>query len=120
MNFISFANVHGLLIDSVYPSERIFRCGTEDKPKSKNGAYFFDGLRGYIFRWDQEAKPIWWNDANATPWTAEEKKAWAQRRQEAEKLKQEGYRKAARKAQDLINSCKTQEPESNAGSPRWR
>ena len=53
MNFIDFARAHGVEIDpsKLYASERIKRCGTTDKPKGTNGAYFWDGARGWVFNW---------------------------------------------------------------------
>ena len=48
--FISFARAHGLDINPAkfFPGEKIRRCGTVDKPKSSNGAYFWDGERGWV------------------------------------------------------------------------
>ena len=61
MTFIDFARSHGVEIDPsrLYPSDRIKRCGTVDKPKSTNGAYFYDGQRGWVFNWAGEAKVNW-------------------------------------------------------------
>ena len=85
MNFIDFARAHGLEIDPArfYPSEKIRRCGTVDKPRSLNGSYLWDGERGWVFNWAEEAKVIWYNDPSAKPWTDEEKRAWASKRASA-------------------------------------
>ena len=71
-NFIDFARAHGLEIDPgrLYPSDKIRRCGTVEKPRSGNGAYFYDGQRGWVFDWSGAAQTIWYNDPNAKPWTA--------------------------------------------------
>ena len=73
MNFAQFASSFGLLIPDVYPSTRIRRCPTELHPRSTNGAYFYDGDRGWVMTWDGDGKVNWWNDANAKPWTDAEK-----------------------------------------------
>lgn len=83
MTFTDFAQAHGVVIDDLYASDRIRRCPTTDKPRSKNGAYFWDGDRGWVFNWSGEAKTQWFSDPNAKPWTDEEKRAWAMKRQTA-------------------------------------
>ena len=42
MDFITFARAHGLEINPAkfYAGPKIKRCGTVDKPKGTNGAYF--------------------------------------------------------------------------------
>lgn len=109
MTFQSFAMAHGLIINDVYPSEKIKRCGTEDKPRSTNGAYFFDGERGFVFRWDGEAKPIWWNDQRVNPWSDAEKREWSEKKRAAERCREDGYRRAAANAAKLIAACKPAE-----------
>ena len=49
MSFILFARAHGVDIEpsKLFPSDRIRRCGTVEKPRSGNGAYFWDGQRGW-------------------------------------------------------------------------
>jgi len=81
MSFIQFARAHGLEIGDLRDGDRIHRCPTTDKPKSKNGAYFWDGQRGWVFNWSGEAKTHWYDDPNAKPWTDSEKREWALRRQ---------------------------------------
>lgn len=106
MNFVTFAGLHGLIINDVYASEKIRRCPTELHPRSDNGAYFFDGQRGWIFAWDGEAKTIWWNDETATPWTDAEKRAWADKRKKEVERRKDQQRRAAMHAQELIKQCK--------------
>ena len=47
MDFITFARMNGVEINSgrLFPSQKIQRCGTVAKPRSVNGAYFWDGPR---------------------------------------------------------------------------
>jgi hypothetical protein len=82
-NFVTFARAHGVLIDDLQAGDRIRRCPTEQNPRKKNGAYFWDGERGFAFAWDGEAKAQWYHDPNAKPWTDAEKRAWAVKRQAA-------------------------------------
>ena len=43
--FIAFARAHGVEIDAskLDDSGKLRRCGTTDHPRSKNGAYVWDG-----------------------------------------------------------------------------
>ena len=86
MTFIDFARAHGVDIDPArfYPSDKIRRCGTVDKPRSTNGAYFYDGRRGWVQNWSQGSNVVWFEDKDVKPWTDEEKREWmAKRRAEA-------------------------------------
>jgi putative DNA primase/helicase len=105
-DFITFARAHGVDIDpaKLYPSEKIRRCGTVDKPRSTNGAFFWDGERGWVFNWAEEARVQWYRDDQAKPWTDAEKRAWAARRQSARADTENRYRNAALFAQTLIRS----------------
>lgn len=106
MNFINFARAHGVEIDNLFPSERIRRCGTVDHPRSKNGAYFWDGERGFVWNWAAEAKAQWFNDTNAQPWTEVEKEAWRAKRVIASAQQIEDYRRAAMRATEMLRSAK--------------
>ena len=106
MNFLSFAQINGLLIRDLYASDKIRRCPTEKNPQKKNGAYLYDGQRGFIFSWDGEARAIWWNDPNAKPFT-EKEKADLRRKWSADKAKKEQSQKlAAKKAQEILKDSK--------------
>ena len=106
MSFIQFARAHGVEIDParLYPSEKIKRCGTVEKPRSRNGAYFWDGQRGWVFNWAGQAQVQWFNDPAAKPWTEAEKAAWKAQRQ-AQRIRQEqGYQRAAQQAHELLRT----------------
>lgn len=108
MSFSNFAQAHGLIINSLYPSQKIKRCPTVDKPRSTNGAYFFDGERGWVFRWDAEATVQWWHDPHAKPWT-EEQKAELRKRQQAEaKARREEQARVAVVAEQTLAMCELQ------------
>jgi len=108
MSFIDFARAHGVEIDysKLYASERIKRTGTVTKPKSGNGAYFWNGERGWVFDWSGEAKVIWYNDPNAKPWTDDEKRAWAAKRKEQQSEQQKSYDRVAQQADVVLRTAK--------------
>lgn len=111
MSFIDFARAHGVEIDPsrLYPSDRIKRCGTVGKPKSGNGAYFWDGQRGWVFDWSGEARTVWYEDPKAKPWTDEEKRSWAQKRALAAQRQDDQYEQAAQKALETLKQAKLTE-----------
>jgi hypothetical protein len=110
-DFISFARAHGVEINPInlYASEKIRRCGTVDKPRSDNGAYFWDGQRGWVMDWSGEARVTWYNDPNAKPWTDEEKRSWAAKRASTVTDQDRKYELAAQKADIILRSAKQQE-----------
>lgn len=106
-SFIQFARAHGLEIDParLYPGEKIKRCGTTEKPRSSNGAYFWDGQRGWVFNWSDQAQVQWFNDPSAQPWTQAEKDTWRAKRQ-AQRIQQEqGYQRAAQQAAEMLRQA---------------
>ena len=108
MNFIDFARGHGVEIDysKLDPSERIKRCGTTEKPKSGNGAYFWDGERGWVMNWAGEARVVWYEDPHAKPWTDEEKRAWVEKRRAQQSDQQRKYDLVALQADIMLRSAK--------------
>jgi len=108
MTFLDFARSHGLDIDpsKFYASDKIRRCGTLDKPRSLNGSWLWDGQRGWIFNWSDEARTIWFEDPHAKPWTPEEKREWMLKRQVANAQKDNSYELAAQKADIILRSAK--------------
>lgn len=108
MNFIDFARAHGVEIDPsrLYASDKIKRCGTVERPRSGNGAYFWDGQRGWVMDWSGEARVIWFEDPNAKPWTDEEKRLWAAKRASAATEQEKRYQNAAFQADITLRSAK--------------
>lgn len=105
-DFVSFASAHGVEIHDLYPSEKIRRCGTVDQPRSQNGAYFWDGARGFVWNWAAEAKAQWFNDANAQPWTDAEKAQWRAKRGAAAAQQSGDHRRAALRAAEMLRNAK--------------
>jgi putative DNA primase/helicase len=108
MTFIDFARAHGVTIDPgrLYASDKIKRCGTVERPSSGNGAYFWDGQRGWVMDWSGEARVIWYEDPHAKPWTDEEKRAWASKRASAATEQEKKYQNAAFQADITLRSAK--------------
>ena len=107
MSFIQFARAHGLEIDParLYPGEKIKRCGTTEKPRSSNGAYFWDGQRGWVFNWSAEAQVQWFNAPSAAPWTQAEKDAWKAQRQAQRAQQAQTHQRAAQQAQTMLEAA---------------
>jgi putative DNA primase/helicase len=108
MSFILFARAHGVDIEpsKLFPSDRIRRCGTIEKPRSGNGAYFWDGQRGWVMDWSGEARVIWFEDPNAVPWTDEQKREWMDKRKKVNATRDTGYDNASKKAYTVLNAAK--------------
>lgn len=108
MSFIDFARANGVDIDisRLYPSENIKRTGTVEKPKSTNGAYYWDGQRGWVFDWSGASTVIWYENPNAKPWTEEEKRAWMDRRRSQQSDQQKRYEKVGLQAEAILKSAK--------------
>lgn len=104
MNFMEFAQSHGLEIRNLFVSDRIQRCGTIDKPRSDNGSYFYDGRKGWVQNWESNAQVVWWEDAK--PWTPEEKELYLKRRQISMQVSEKKHTNAVQKAEELLKSCK--------------
>ena len=105
MNFEQFVHSSGLLPRQIIADGRIHRCGTVNHPRSTNGAYMFDGNRGWCMSWDSGQGVQWWNDPTAKPWTEQDKKKWADKRRAEIQNKEIGYKKAAEKASQLLSGC---------------
>ena len=105
MRFVDFAQAHGLIIHDLHPVTRIQRCPTIEKPHAKNGAWFWDGERGWCFAWDGEAK-VQWFGSDSKPWTDEEKREWAQRRNGDRVKIETNQKKSAQRASALLETAK--------------
>ena len=109
--FIDFARAHGVDIDpgKLYAADKIRRTGTVEKPRSGNGAFWWDGQRGWVMDWSGEARVIWYEDPNAKPWTDQEKREWMLKRQAANASKDRSYELAAQRADITLRSAKMTE-----------
>ena len=105
-DFITFARVHGVDIPALRQGDQIFRCPTVTHPSSTNGAYYFDGRRGWVQNWETGEPVQWWNDDKVTPWSESEKREWAARRKSAEVAKAKSHQEAAKRASALMATTK--------------
>lgn len=97
-DFLQFATAHGLQIDHLFPADKVQRCATADKPRSKNGAWFWDGFRGWVSDWAQGGEIHWFDNPQAKTWTDADRTAWANRKRAAEHRLTEGWGRAALQA----------------------
>ena len=105
-NFTDFARAHGVLIKDLYPADKIRRCPTVEHPRSTNGAYSWDGHRGWVMCWDGDGEVHWYDDPNAKPWTPQEKASFErQQRQKFEDIRRKNER-AALQAQMMLATAK--------------
>lgn len=108
MSFADFARSHGVLIGDMSPSPRIQRVPTVEHERSKNGAAFWDGRRGWVMAWDGDGR-VHWFDAPEQPWTDAEKREWAAQRRAAAARKEAANAQAARTAAELLKACRLKE-----------
>ena len=104
--FTDFAHAHGLELPPLYASDRVQRCATVKHSRSKDGAYFWDGRRGWVSDWSNGGDIQWFDDPKVTEWTAEERRDWAKRKANKEHQLQMGWREAAERAQELLKHAK--------------
>lgn len=104
-DFLQFAQAHGVLINRLNPSGKIIRCPTALHPRSTNGAYMWDGTRGFVFAWDGAAEPQWFSDPSAKPWTEADKLEYARKRDDERKQQVLRQQRAAHDADRMVRSA---------------
>lgn len=104
MSFASFVAERGLIVPNLISDGRVHRVKTDDHPKKQNGAYMFDGLKGWAQNWAIDSKAIAYRpDSDPDPINRAELELIAKtRREEEERMRQ----KAADKARKLISEAK--------------
>lgn len=78
--FLDFARSHGLLLDYVSADGRVHRVPTLAKPKRRNGAYAYDGARGFVQDWTVHPTAIPYRGTSITPSPVRQKRAQGARR----------------------------------------
>lgn len=102
-DFIQFASSHGLVVNHL-PIGRIVRCPTATHRSSKNGAFFFDGLWGWVQDWSQSDKiQVWKSDKVIDNAEFQQKIKASQARYAQDKAKLNAD--AAKKAHWILNQC---------------
>jgi putative DNA primase/helicase len=109
MTFAEFAVLYGLVLPDLYPSEQVRRCPTEQHPRKKDGAYFWDGRRGWVSDWSNGAEIHWYDNPDAKGFTEADKRAWAERKRAQERRQAEVHRQAERTAADMLRACRPAE-----------
>lgn len=106
MDFDAFARQHGLILPAhLFPSPKIRRCATDEHPRARNGAFMYDGERGWVRAWDMDGDTHWWNDPQARPPNpAERAKRAALQRAEQQRLERR-HRQGVIDAQRLLDTC---------------
>lgn len=66
MTFLDFAADHGLTLESPLADGRWHRTRTHDKPRKKNGAYLFDGMRGVVINFATMVHGAVWREDGTT------------------------------------------------------
>lgn len=106
MNFVQFAESHGLLIRRLIPSDKVQRCQTVAKPSHKNGAYWFDGQSGWVWNWENgQESAAWWNDPNSKPPTAEDQRKINRRKAEIARAIAAKQAAAVERTRDAMRSA---------------
>lgn len=103
--FTAFALAHGVEIGDMCASDRIRRCPTTAHPRSRNGAYWFDGYRGWVQNWEHGDRVQWWNDPTAPTWTEADKSEWLAKRRATEIERRRLQHRAADRAAELLTSA---------------
>jgi len=101
MNFTSFAEQHGLIIDHIV-HDRWTRVPTSDKPQSKNGAYIWDGKMGAVQNWAVHEKPVTFKSKEATYISEEE---WRKRKAKYDQDRAKKQQDASKKAGWIMNNA---------------
>lgn len=104
MTFTQFCETHGLLPGDLRFG-KVWRCGTAQHPRSKNGAYFCDGRRGWCQNWETGEPWQWWSDEDQKPWSEADKLKWRRDQERARRARAELNRKAAAEAHQMIRAA---------------
>ena len=103
IEFADFLRARGLMPKDLIPDGKIRRCPTETHPHKRNGAYMWAGEWGFSQDWATDLEPVIWQSGNGDT----QVDFAAMRKMQATRQRQidEGYRKAAIKAADIVKRC---------------
>ena len=106
MNFIQFAEAHGLVIRD-FQNGRITRCSTTSHPGKRNGAFYYDSDFGWVQDWAMHSEIIIWkSDKVLSPSDLQEQKKRMDASKKAYRLEQSrGQVEAAKKAEWILSQC---------------
>lgn len=100
--FTEFARAHGVLIDHLIDDGRIHRCATVGKERKRNGAYCWDGRRGWAHAWDSDGITHYFNDPDSKPWSEAEKRALHEQRLARYRQQEQRHKRAADEAAAML------------------
>lgn len=109
MTFAQFAALYGLILPDLYPSERIQRCATEAHPHRKDGAYLWNGERGWVADWSVSDEIHWYDNPDAKGFTEADRKAWAERKRRHEREQALKHQRAASEAAAMVKAARPDE-----------
>lgn len=101
MTFEQFAAMHGLVITRLIPGKWV-RVPTQDKPKSRNGAYKFMGDVGFVQNWATQTEAATWHADGTQKEAAQRVQAMANQAAQEARI---NAQKAARKAEAILAEC---------------
>ena len=106
MNFIQFAEAHGLVIRD-FQNGRITRCSTTSHPGKRNGAFYFDSDFGWVQDWAVHPEIIIWkSDKVLSPSDLQEQKLRMEASKKIYRADQaKGQAEAAKKADWILSQC---------------
>lgn len=94
MDFVAFAKANGVLIPRLNDDGEIHRVPTVDHPRSRNGAYKFNGATGWVQAWDRSEQINFYG---------EPVKEFVQPQQKNEA--RQAYSEAAKRATEVVGRC---------------
>lgn len=109
MTFTEFAKLYGLILPDLYPSDKIRRCATEAHPYRKDGAYLWDGERGWVQDWSVSEERHWYDNPDAKGFTQAERKAWAEKKRAYEREQALRHQRAANEAAAMVKGARPDE-----------
>jgi putative DNA primase/helicase len=101
VTFEDFARLHGVIVGRLIAGKWV-RVATEDKPRSRNGAYKFIGDMGFVQNWATMTEAATWRcEGESTAGTKRAQQLARRGAQDAARHAQE----AARKAEHILSEC---------------
>jgi putative DNA primase/helicase len=103
MDFVNFAQAHGILIERLPPLGRWVRLPTNDHPKKRNGAVKYMGDHGLVQNWaEMDEVAVWHTDCDIKP---ADRAAIARRAKQGQEQIERGQKRAAEKGEWILSQC---------------
>lgn len=108
MSFAIFAAAHGLILDYPNTDGRWHRVATEDKPRKKNGAYVFDGVKGAVRNWATMVEFATYRDESSD--IKVDRKAMHERARAMQRETELRHAAAAKRAHEMVQQATVMVP----------